>query len=101
MDQTIEFDVFCDRFPDDSATKAQIRELLGDFHAARGERMSYTHLYGFWSGQTDFSGPRLYQFVRSFILVLLSALFFPVSSFKINYGLLEALADVDQIPLLN
>ena len=100
-DQTIEFDVFCDRFPDDGATKARIRELLGDFHGGKGERMSYTHLYGFWSGQVDFSGPRLHQFVRSFILVLLSTLFFPVASSKVNYGLLEALADVDRIPLLN
>ena len=63
--------------------------------------MSYTHLYGFWSGQTDFSGPRLHQFVRSFTLVLLSVLFFPTPSGVVNYELLEALADVEWIVSLN
>ena len=33
--------------------------------------------------------------------MLLTTLFFPMASSKINYRLLEALADVDRIPLLN
>ena len=84
-----------------SATKARIRELLGDFSATRGDRMHYSHLRGFWAGQTDLVGPRLDQFTRSFVITLLSTVFFPVSSSWVHYGLLEALADVDVIPRLN
>ena len=97
----IEFDVFCDRFPNDSATKARIRELLGDFSATRGDRMHYSHLRGFWAGQTDLAGPRLDQFTRSFVITLLSTVFFPISSSRVHYGLLEVLADVDGIRRLN